>query len=237
MNTDMLFEIIQDLQKELQRLRDIEAIRKLENAYGFYLINFMNQEIIDCFSDRPDTTAEFPEGTFLGKKGIETAFGHTNKDINPEFMHQMMQLSGVIDIETDGTAANGRWWGFGAMAIPETEDINQNSDRDGVRQHFTCGVYENEFIKENGIWKIWKLKWVPLYRCTPMTGWVKPERLSNRDVGSSDNKFPDWWQPDRPSKDIDYTYPSGYTLPFHYKHPVTGRETSEKLRNAARGLH
>jgi hypothetical protein len=28
-------------------------------------------------------------------------------------------------------------------------------------------------------------------------------------------------------------YPSGYIIPFHYKHPVTGKETSEKKRNAA----
>jgi hypothetical protein len=222
---------IQKIKTELQKLKDIEAIRKLENAYGFYLINFMNQEIIDCFSDHPETTAEFPEGTFIGKKGIETAFGHTNKNMNPEFMHQMMQLSGVIDVATDGKTARGRWWGFGAMAIPADEEISQKMRVEGVKQALVCGIYENEFIKEDGVWKIWKLKWVPLYQCVPEHGWVKPERLSKESAETGTTKFPDWWRPNIPSKGIKYSYPSGYILPFHYKHPVTGKPTSEGLRN------
>jgi hypothetical protein len=234
-NNQPIDEEIQSIKKELQRLKDIEAVRKLENSYGFYLINFMNQEIIDCFADREDTTVEFPEGTFLGKKGVERAFGTTNKNMDPEFMHQMMQLSGVIDIETDGKTAKGRWWGFGAMAIPSGEEISIGSKSEGIKQALACGVYENEFIKDHEVWKIWKLKWVPLYSCTPEHGWVKPERLSKQALETGGTKNPDWWKPDIPSEGKDYAYPSGYILPFHYRHPVTGKETSERFRNVTTG--
>ena len=44
-------------------------------------------------------------------------------------------------------------------------------------------------------------------------------------------RVPDWWQPDKPAKGIEYAYPSGYILPFHFKHPVTGKSTSEVERN------
>jgi len=214
------------MEKEIQRLKDIEAIRKLENAYGYYLINFMNQELIDCFSDSPDTTLEWPEGTFFGMKGVRAFFGNINRDNNPEFMHQMMQISGIIDVEPDGKTARGRWWGFGAMAMPRAGD--------GVTQAFACGVYENEFIKEDGVWKIWKIKWVPLYSGTPAQGWVKPERLAKPgQPREGETRRPDWWQPDLPPKGIDYSYPSGYILPFHFKHPVTGKETTEAIQNAS----
>ena len=232
MNEEELRKEIREIKQELQRLQDIEAIRKLEHAYGFYLINWMNQELIDLFADHPETAAEFPEGTFIGKKGIRIAFGNTNKDMNPEFMHQMMQISGVIDVAEDGRTAQGRWWGFGAMAIPSDEEISQGEGDEGVKQALACGVYENQFIKEDGIWKIWKLKWVPVYHCQPENGWVKPERLSKQAMGSGEARFPDWWQPDISSRGISFGYPSGYILPFHYKHPVTGKESTEGLRNA-----
>lgn len=216
---------IESIEEQLRTLQDIESIRKLENAYGYYLINFMNQELIDCFSDRPDTTLEWPEGTFLGKDGVKQFFGNINKDMNPEFMHQMMQISGIIDVGPDGKTAKGRWWGFGAMAIPMGE---------GVNQAFACGVYENEFIKEDGVWKLWKIKWVPLYSGTPAQGWVKPERLAKqRPARAGEARLPDWWKPDRPPAGISYSYPSGYILPFHFKHPVTGKETTEAIQNAS----
>ena len=69
--------------------------------------------------------------------------------------------------------------------------------------------------------------------CVPEHGWVKPERLGKQSVVTGATKFPDWWQPDIPSRGINYSYLSGYILPFHYYHPVTGKKTSEGLRNTS----
>ncbi len=216
------------MEKEITRLKDIEAIRKLEHAYSYYLVMWMPDEIIDLFAWRDDTTLEWPEGTFYGKDGLHRFFGRINANKDPEFMHQMMHLSDVIDIAPDGKTGKGRWWGFGAMALGSAET--------GIMQAFACGIYENDFIKEDGVWKLWKIKWVPVYSGTPATGWVKPERIAKprppeeprregeQDVGS-------WWQPDLPAKGIPYSYPSGYILPFHFKHPVTEKKTSEAKRN------
>jgi hypothetical protein len=222
------------MEKELQRLKDIEDIRRLQHIYGFYLTSFMNEEMIDLFSDSPESTLDFPEGTFFAKKGVRLAFGHTNKEMNPEFMHQLMQLQGVIDVAEDGKTAKGRWWGFGAMANPETERNKEGVVDKGVTQSMVCGVYENEYIKEEGSWKFWKIKWVPLYSFAPEKGWVKPERLAKKEfLTDGQVKFPNWWNPDLPGKGINYEYPSGYIMPFHYKHPVTGKESTEEQRNAS----
>jgi hypothetical protein len=222
-----------DMEKELQKLKDIEAIRRLQHIYGFYLTTFMNEEMISLFSDSPESSLEFPEGTFLSKKGVQLAFGHSNKEMNPEFMHQLMQLQGVIDVAHDGKTAKGRWWGFGAMAMPEAESVKERSADNRVTQAMVCGVYENEYIKEEGIWKFWKIKWVPFYSFSPENGWVKPERLAKKELlADGQTRFPDWWNPDLPGKGIDFSYPSGYILPFHFKHPVTGKESTEAKRNA-----
>ena len=225
MTTQGLEAKVAAMEKELTRLRDIEAIRKLEHAYSFYLVMWMPDEIMDLFVDRPDTTLEWPEGTFFGKDGLKRFFGNINPNKDPEFMHQMMHLSDVIDIAEDGKTGKGRWWGFGAMALPMGEA--------GVMQALACGIYENDFIKEDGTWKLWKIKWVPVYSGTPARGWVKEERVAKPrpQPGEGEIRIPDWWQSDLPAKGIDYGYPSGYILPFHFKHPITGKETTEGQRN------
>ena len=216
--------------KSLRTLQDIEEIKKLQKAFGYYLIYCMHEELTECLANNPDTTLDFPEGKFLGKHSAKRFIHNMNRNNDPEFMHQLMQISGIVNIDPDGKTAKGRWWGFGAMAIPAGSTWTQEGE--GVDQVFSCGIYEMEYIREDNIWKILRLKWVPVYSAPPGEGWVKPERRMKQKTGT-DVPFPESWGPDGPPTDINYEYPSGYILPFHYKHPVTGKETTEGIRNAS----
>jgi hypothetical protein len=231
MNNKELEKKVKELEKtvkSLQRLQDIEDIKKLQRAYGYYLMNWMHQEIIDCFSTSPQTTLEWPHGTFTGSDGPRQYFSAINKKEDPEFMHQIMQLSGIVDIEPDGDHAKGRWWGFGGMAIPVGS--MDGSEGEGVDQALACGIYEMEYVRENGVWKILKIKWVPVFSGTLEEGWVKPERRAkSKRVRNYSRVETEVWHP--APEPINYGYPSGYILPFHYKHPVTGKKTGEGKRN------
>lgn len=225
-NNISLLDKINEIEKELDRLKAIEAIRRIEHAYSFYLIMWMPEEIMDLFAKRDDVVLEWPEGTFIGHDHLKKFFGNINPKKDRHFMHQMMHLSDVITVSEDGLTGKGRWWGFGAMALPMV---------DKVMQSLGCGIYENEFIKEDGVWKLWKIKWVPLYSGTPATGWVAPEKVATpppaRDEDDGKVVAPKWWDSDLPAKEIPYSYPSGYIFPFHYVHPVTGKPSSEVQRN------
>ena len=121
MNIEELEAKVRQLEQKvesLQKLQDIEDIKKLQKAYGYYLLNWLHEELIACFSDSPETTLEWPQGSFIGADGPRRFFGNINTKNDPEFMHQMMQVSGIVTMEPDGDHAKGRWWGFGAMAIP-----------------------------------------------------------------------------------------------------------------------
>ncbi|MFC1920330.1 nuclear transport factor 2 family protein [Chloroflexota bacterium] len=202
---------VEKLEKELTTFRDIEEIQRLQRAYGYYLQHWMYEEIIDCFSDRPDTVLNILVGIYTGKEGIRRYFsGGKEQNKDPEFLHQVMQLSGIIDVAPDGETAEGRWYGFGAIALPWGK---------GVRQMFMGGIYESVYIKENGKWKIHKLTWNPVYTCYPVNGWVKPERLADEEDMKISNPPP---SPDKP-RNINSRYPSGYIVPFHFRHPVTGK--------------
>ncbi len=210
---------IKELEKKVAILQDLEEIKRLQRSYGYYLEHWMYEEVIDCFSQSPDTVLNIMVGIFLGKEGIRRYFaGEKARGADPELLHQIMQLSGVVDIAADGKTAEGRWYGFGAAALPTGK---------GVIQNLTAGIYNCTYIKESGKWKILKLMWNPVINASPVEGWVKAERLAAATPGG--HKSP---RPDKP-RDIDTRYPSGYIPPFHYRHPVTGKKTSERRHNAA----
>ena len=209
---------IQQLEEMVAILEDIEAIKRLQRSYGYYLEHWMYQEVIDCFADAPDTELNIMVGIYLGKEGVNRYFsGEKGRVANPEVFHQVMQLSGIVDIAEDRKTAEGRWYGWGATALPVGK---------GVLQNFTDGIYTAKYIKENGKWKIWKLIWNPVIMSDPTTGWVKPERVSK----ATAEDLPTPPKPDKPRK-IMSRYPSGYVPPFHFPHPVTGKPTTEKKHN------
>lgn len=206
---------IKALEQKVRNLQDIEEINRLQRAYGFYIEHWMSQEIIDLFADGPDVSLTLGAGTFLGKEGVIRYFN--NIKASPEFLHQVMQLNGIVDVDPDGQTAKGRWYGWGSVALPAKK---------GIRQHFFNGTYSCEFIKEAGIWKIQKVRFDQLYSASPAEGWVRPEQVAPADA---EGIFP------KLKADIPRTfsphYPCGYVYPFHFKHPVTKKETSERTRN------
>jgi len=205
-------------EKQLTVLQDIEAIKKLQKAYGYYVEHMMYQEIVDCFSDSPDVILDWLEGKYPGKEGVRKYFEFM-KAAPPDFMHQVMQIAGIVDIEPDGKKASGRWYAFGGIFIP----------REGnVRRSFVSGIYENGYVKENGIWKILSIKWVIPYAVRIAEEWAMPEDV-NRPYLAGQFRGP---KPDIDIDRNDQRYVSGYIFPFHYNHPVTGKETSEGEKNA-----
>jgi len=207
---------IKDLEDQFKRIQDIEEIKKLQRAYGYYLEHWMAEDVIDLFSDSPEVTVIVRAGEFRGKESVKRFFRH-GRDVeikitkDPEFLHQVMQLSPVIDVAPDGKTAKGRWYGFGANAFP----------RGGgkINAGWMNGIYENEYIKENGKWKILKLHWCMTFHASYRDGWIDPQKQVEVDTMA----MPDFsaLKADAPSDNT--LYPSGYMCPLHFKNPVTGK--------------
>lgn len=202
---------------EIRTLKDIEAINRVQRAYGYYLEHWMTQEIVDLFADKPETAVTLAPGTWVGKDGVKRYFEHNNPD--NEFLHQVMQVSGIVDVAPDGKTAKGRWYGFGAVSLPQGK---------GIRQSFISGIYIANYIKEKGIWKFLTLRFDMLYSARQNPGWVSPERAAAADP----NVKVEMVVADVPRTYTAY-YPSGYIVPFHYDHPVTRKKTSEDAWNAS----
>jgi hypothetical protein len=76
-------------------------------------------------------------------------------------------------------------------------------------------IYENDYLKEDGVWKIARLKaWQVLY--TPYDkGWAREASPLLTEFGD----FP----PDEPIEPYP-VFPDYFCPPYHYRNPVSGRE-------------
>ncbi len=202
---------VKDKDTQIQRLEDIEAIKRLQCAYGYYLEHWMGDEIMDCFAmDNPEVSATLVEGTYSGPEGVRRYFGKA-REMPPEFMHLVMQVSPVITLAKDGKTAQGRWYGYGSIFSQYSEPLDPA---------MMAVIYEMDYIKENGVWKILKLRLLMHYSYN--RGTVKQGPPPGQPIKLS----PDEWAP------YNTQYPSGYIYPFSFPHPVTGKPSTEAKRNA-----
>ncbi|OGO30544.1 MAG: hypothetical protein A2Z29_11235 [Chloroflexi bacterium RBG_16_56_11] len=205
---------VEDRDRQLQTLQDIEDIKRLQCAYGYYLEHWMAEEIIDCFSNRPEVSATFVEGTYTGPEGIRRYF-KPGRVVPPEFLHMVLQVSPVITVAPDGARARGRWYGYGNVLSRYTVPLDHA---------YMAVIYEMDYIKEDGVWKILIFRLLMHYAYTSgRTPQGPPETGEGRERPTLS---PDVWA------EYDTEYPSGYIYPFHFVHPVTGQPTSEARRNA-----
>jgi hypothetical protein len=210
------------LEKKVGILEDINEVKRLQRVYSYYVMHMMRDEIYNLFADRDDVTLHWLEGTWKGKDGVKRYFGvgSDRPEPAPGFIHQVMPIAGVVDVTPDGKTAKGRWYSFGGVAIP-------NRETGKINPSIVGGLYEIDYIKENGIWKMWKIDWIiPLNIRIPPESWMQVENFGK---AIKNFKGP---VPDIAPEDFDPRFVSGYIFPFHYNHPVTGKPASEKEKNA-----
>jgi hypothetical protein len=199
---------IEEMETKLRDLEDVKEIEKLQRIYGYYLDNRRQEDIVNLFSDDTESVEVANRGVFLGKEGARRFFLHAQGQAAPGWiMGRHLQLQGVISVNPDGKTAKGRWQclfmsvvNFGARDMPP-------------RACWGYGVYENDYIKENGKWMFKKLYFNRIFYTPYEDGWLKTP-----DAGS---RMYDPVKPDLPPTAY-HPYPEQYIIPFHYKHPITG---------------
>ncbi len=198
---------IQEMEKRLQRVEDILEIDKLEKIYGYYLDYGQNEKVLDMFSDNAESIEISDRGVFKGKEGIRKFFlkyisshGQETADLK-ELPHGRMvihqQHQGVINVAEDGKTAKGRWYLIMIQAWPV------DGEPRSVLGH---GVYENEFVKENGKWKFSKMFMSLDFRSPIEGGWVDIPVVSAGRSPLSDEP-PTSYHP----------YPDLKMVPFHWE--------------------
>jgi hypothetical protein len=130
----------------------------------------------------------------------------------------------VVDIAPDGRTAYGRFRTFLQGGVHETR---KDAPPQIPAQFWEAGIYENEYIKEGGVWKFKLFNYKVVYQANYETGWahspLTPLMVGNYAVPYPQNpRGPDEVGPPPPR------WPQAVVMPFHYPHPVTGKPINLK---------
>jgi hypothetical protein len=188
---------------EIRQVRDHDEIENLIGIYGYYLDKLQWDQLTDLFAE--DGTIELGlRGVYVGKKSIRQALNLLGEQ-GPRrgWLNNHIQLQPVIHVADDGLSAKVR-----SRAFIQVGEF-------GGRGDWGEGIYENEFVKQDGVWKFKSLRFFHTFGSEYDKGWAKDARPAPPGVS---DKIP----PDRPPTSNFEMYPKVFVPPFHYENPAKG---------------
>jgi len=196
-DTAKLLARIEKLERRAQAAEDYRDLVNLQGAYGYYVDKGLWNKAAELFA--VDGTLEIAgRGVYTGRERVRQYLHHL-----PAYgygvMYNHMQLQPVLHIDSEAGTARGRWRTLmmvGAL---------------GKEARWGDATYENEYMREEGKWRIAKLHGVVNFYAEYDEGWHRGGVPLLRSV--------EGLAPDRPPS-IEYeAYPEPVIAPFHYEEP------------------
>jgi SnoaL-like domain len=193
-----------EVARSAQQLQDESEVLNLQHSYGYYFDQKMWESIANLFST--DGTMELGlRGVYTGKDRIRRALNIIGGEkLGVDEVNDHLQLATVVQIAPDGKAAEARGVELSISGVK------------GKSAQWEEGIFENSYVKQNGIWKFHSVHYYPRVVTDYEQGWAKDAKPA---AGPS-TEFP----PDRPSTEVYATYPKMYyprSLVLDYRNPVT----------------
>ena len=146
----------------LIRAESIRVIKQLQRTYAQYSQYGLWNEMADLFGT--NAIYIFDGDTIKGRKAIGAYLtsheGGGQQGLRPGAVHTQIIDHPVVNLSVDGESGRGRWYGFFLLS-----DSQGNASIQG-------GVFENEYVREEGKWKISVHHFYPQYAGTYETGWT-----------------------------------------------------------------
>ncbi len=193
-----------DLAARTQRLADEQEVENLQKIYGYYYDRRMWDEVADLFAE--DGAIEMDQrGVYEGKARVREFLnllgpvGLKDGDLNDH-----VQLQIVVHVAADGRSAQARSRELNMTGVFESHG------------EWSEGIYENTFVKDDGVWKFKHLRYFPTFISDYDRGWAEDAKPAP----AASTELP----PDRPPTSVYAIYPKAHIPPFHYDNPVSGQE-------------
>ncbi|MBN1191069.1 MAG: nuclear transport factor 2 family protein [Dehalococcoidales bacterium] len=144
---------LEEIEKRLEAIEDIEAIKKLQRKYVYALASQQWDDMLECF-DENGSADIWNHGLKKGQKEIAELFSSFSGKILPTHGHLVAQP--VIDV--DGHKAQGYWLLY--LFLPDADST------------WVQGRYDCEYVKVKGEWKFKHLKYT--------RPWPDPETITRK---------------------------------------------------------
>jgi hypothetical protein len=192
-----------EIDQELARIEAENAIENLQRSFGFYIEEGFWSEAADLFAD--DGVYEIAgDGVFTGKARVREYLQALDAEFpQPGRLYDQMQLMPIVDVSADGVSARARWQLFAQEA------------KHGEFAEWGVGWYENDYVFEDGVWKIAHLRLFNRMYTPDQEGWGEtalPGPTYHREAGI---------EADAPSAIAHAPYPAVPDPAFHFAHPVS----------------
>ncbi len=189
------------LTQQAQASNDYVSIANLQASYGFYVDKSHWDDAADLFTT--DATLEIAgRGVFKSQDRIRE-YLHSLGELEYGRLYNHMQLQPVIHVESDNRSAKARWRSF--IQVGHL----------GKDARWGEATYENEYAKQDGVWRISKLHSFITFYVDFDQGWNKGA------VGMPQKK--ENLEPDAETTVKYAAFPDVFVPPYHYKNPVTGK--------------
>ena len=218
-----LLKRVERLEQRTGELEDVNAIRRLHYAYGYYIDLCQYDEVVQLFAR--DGEVVFLSGVYRGHAGIARLYKtwfqqyFTRGKPGPEygFLLDHFQVQDIVTIAPDRQSAKAR---FRALLAGGTHESRDYQPEGLPAQFYEAGVYENDYAREDGVWKIARLDYMVQWQADYEKGWHKTvAHLQPQVTAFPENPL----GPDELLPDQRRTWPHRSPIPQHYPHPVLGR--------------
>lgn len=203
--TDLLTRL-NAMKAETTQVEDINQIQRLGRSFAFYVDKGYFGEAADLFADNGRVMYGM-DGVYIGQERIQELFTHHgggNMNAGPGLpfgrLNMHMHLQPLVTIGEDGLTAKARWREWGQVGNFK------------VKAEWSDAILENDYIKEDGVWKIAEMRVYLNFIAPYQGGWASLEaqgRNWRTPVGRefrADERSPVSYRP----------FPDVYVPPFHY---------------------
>ncbi|MCW2337278.1 hypothetical protein M2337_001511 [Sphingobium sp. B2D3A] len=196
----------------LARAAAFDGAENIADAYGYYIDEFRWDDTADLFAT--DGWKELSYiGTYVGRERVRgSLFGrYGNAGRSAAFMAIHQKTQPYVTVSEDGMRANIRLRLF---------QFNSAAKGQGS---WISGIYENQAVLENGVWRIHGMDLDYVWLADYAGGWAAivpgaSERYRPKPEDVAKNP------PDGPLRGVTFApYPAIAPMGFHFANPVSGR--------------
>ena len=174
LNMNELNQKLDFMQLQIDRLLGAQACCNLMSKYVNYHAAFRHKDYVAFWANREDDILEMPWGKYVGIDGVRECYLDHHKD-RADCDEQMMRGclffhhldTPVIEVAEDGKTARGCWWSPGHETFP------RHDGEPGQSAIWAWSKYGADFIKEDGVWKIWRMRIYPMFKTPVGTSWTE----------------------------------------------------------------
>ena len=201
-----------ELERKLTMAEAYDGAENVSNAYGYYIDEFRWNDTAELFAKEGWKELSYI-GTYVGREHVRQSmtlrYGSNGRTGKMMTLHQKTQP--VVDVLPDGTA----------RIRERLFQINSVTDAPGS---YIGGIYENEVVREDGVWKISTMDLDYVWTTSYTTGWAHETTQDGMRFAPPPTATPPPLAPDRPLRGVvTAPFPEIVDVPFHYRNRVSGR--------------